>query len=147
MIAHDGSCSSARSAPVTTPDMSVLMPIHNGRRHLEESLQSLHASPPDRVAVAPCVVVVGRLTPDKNLDLVVSAFRKFRLLHPRATRAFVGAAMPGEPAWKCPKCVVLLAVLRYRTHIRIIAGADLVVSAEASSRSRTAMATTLRAEP
>jgi glycosyltransferase involved in cell wall biosynthesis len=84
---------------------------------------------PQRVAPQPSVVVVGRLTPDKNLDLVVSAFGRFRLRHPHATLTFVGAALPGEPAWRVPQAPGIVSLPWLPNPYPIIAGADLVVSA------------------
>ena len=84
---------------------------------------------PDRIAAAPSVVVVGRLTTDKNLDLVVSAFGKFRVRYPHATLTFVGAAMPGEPPWNVPQMPGIASRPWMPDPYPIIAGADLVVSA------------------
>ena len=74
-------------------------------------------------------MVVGRLTPDKNLDLVVSAFAKFRLRHPNATLTFVGAAMPGELAWHVPQLPGIASRPWVSDPYPMIAGADLLVSA------------------
>lgn len=84
---------------------------------------------PDRVAESPSIVVVGRLTPDKNLDLVVSAFAKFRLRHPKATLTFVGTAMPGELAWHVPQMPGIGSRPWVSDPYPMIAGADLLVSA------------------
>jgi glycosyltransferase involved in cell wall biosynthesis len=84
---------------------------------------------PDRVTGKPSVVVVGRLTRDKNLDLAVTAFGRFRQRHPDATLTFVGSALPGEPAWTVPKGTGISSRPWMADPYPILAGADLVVSA------------------
>jgi glycosyltransferase involved in cell wall biosynthesis len=91
---------------------------------LVQALQS-----PERVAPPPSVVVMGRLTRDKNLDLVISAFSRFRVRHPHATLTFVGETMPGEPAWTVPHAPGIASRPWVPDPYPIIAGADLVVSA------------------
>lgn len=50
----------------------------------------------------PRVVVMGRLTPDKNFDLAVSAWRVARRSLPDLELRIVGSTSIGEPAWVPP---------------------------------------------
>ncbi|WP_157408341.1 glycosyltransferase [Actinoplanes sp. N902-109] len=51
---------------------------------------------------APRILALCRLTPDKNLDLTVAAWRLLRAGMPDLELRIVGSAMPGEPAWQPP---------------------------------------------
>ncbi|MGC4888706.1 glycosyltransferase [Micromonospora sp. DT227] len=57
------------------------------------------AAPRDR---PPRVLVLGRLTPDKNLDLAVAAWRRARSHLPGLELRIVGSSPPGERAWTPP---------------------------------------------
>jgi glycosyltransferase involved in cell wall biosynthesis len=83
---------------------------------------------PVRLADNPSVVIAGRLTPDKNLDLAVSAFTRFRSRHPSATLTFVGDTMPGEAAWAVPRAPGIAVHPWVRDPFPLMAGANLIVS-------------------
>lgn len=82
-----------------------------------------------RMAPWPSIAVVGRLTPDKNLDRVVEAFRLLRKVEPRASLTFIGSAVAGEVAWEVPKEPGVDHVQWLEDPYPRIAGADLLVSA------------------
>jgi glycosyltransferase involved in cell wall biosynthesis len=50
----------------------------------------------------PVVGAVGRLTPDKGLDVVVDAVRRIRAGGSDARLRLMGTVMPGEAAWRPP---------------------------------------------
>jgi glycosyltransferase involved in cell wall biosynthesis len=77
----------------------------------------------------PAVVVLGRLTPDKNLDVIVDAFRIFRERNPSASLTFVGSALPGDRAWMVPDHPGISHINWTDDPYPIIAGADVMVLA------------------
>ena len=84
---------------------------------------------PVRLAGEPSVVVLGRLTAEKNLDLVVQAFRMLRDHIPAMTITFVGSPAVGDRPWHVPEEPGLDWLPWVDNPYDIIAGADLVVSA------------------
>jgi glycosyltransferase involved in cell wall biosynthesis len=85
-----------------TPRGSVLLaPV--GGLGVDDRALSEATSVNRRTNQSPAIVSVGRLTPDKNLDLVVAAFQRVRKQFPKATLTFVGDALPGESIWRPPK--------------------------------------------
>ena len=84
---------------------------------------------PIRLAARPSIVVVGRLTPDKNLDRVMEAFHLLREREPRASLTFIGSAVGGELAWEVPKESGVEHVKWVEDPYPLIAGADLLISA------------------
>jgi glycosyltransferase involved in cell wall biosynthesis len=83
---------------------------------------------PSTVGSAPSIVVLGRLTAEKNLDMVVSAFREVRRRRPTASLTFVGSALPGDTVWKVPTGEGISHIDWLADPYPIIAGADLLVS-------------------
>ncbi|MEH0825574.1 MULTISPECIES: glycosyltransferase [unclassified Micromonospora] len=51
----------------------------------------------------PRALVMGRLTPDKNIDLAVSAWRLARQSVPELELRIVGSTVAGEPPWHAPE--------------------------------------------
>lgn len=84
---------------------------------------------PKRLAAAPCVVVVGRLTPDKNGDLAVEAFKCLRSRFPRASLVFIGRTFPGERAWSVPRMEGISQMSWVDDVYPYLAGADALLSA------------------
>jgi glycosyltransferase involved in cell wall biosynthesis len=84
---------------------------------------------PKRLAAAPCVVVVGRLTPDKNGDLAVEAYSLLRSRFPGASLVFIGQALPGERAWRVPHMPGISHVAWVEDVYPYLAGADALLSA------------------
>jgi glycosyltransferase involved in cell wall biosynthesis len=80
-------------------------------------------------STSPSIVVVGRLTPEKNLDIIVQAFEKVQASHPDATLTFVGSALPGEPAWVVPNRAGLHRVEWTNDPYPIVAASNLLVHA------------------
>ena len=91
---------------------------------LEEARQT-----PVRVAEEPSLVVLGRLTAEKNLDLVVQAFRLLRDRISAATLTFVGSPAVGDRPWHVPDDVGIAHLPWADNPYAILAGADLLVSA------------------
>ncbi|WP_158273840.1 glycosyltransferase [Micromonospora sp. RP3T] len=52
---------------------------------------------------APRVLIMGRLTPDKNLDLAVAAWRLARQTRPDLQLRIVGSTVAREPSWAPPE--------------------------------------------
>ena len=90
--------------------------INSGRSH------------PRRVADPPSILVVGRLTTDKNLDVAVEAFRRLQAEHPTATLTFLGSTVQGEPEWKVPPLPGVRHLPYTPDPYPIMAGADLILS-------------------
>lgn len=84
---------------------------------------------PTRVAAFPSVVVLGRLTPDKNLDRIVEAFQRVREYLPTATLTFVGSTLDGEPPWLVPRQPGVAHLPWVEHPYGILAGSDVLVSA------------------
>lgn len=91
---------------------------------LEEARQT-----PVRVAAEPSVVVLGRLTAEKNLDLVVQAFRLLRDRISTATLTFVGSPAAGDRPWHVPDDLGIAHAPWADNPYAILAGANLLVSA------------------
>jgi glycosyltransferase involved in cell wall biosynthesis len=91
-------------------------------------IESARRSPAIR-ASSPSIVVVGRLTPEKNLDVIVQAFQKVRESRPGATLTFVGSALPGEAPWEVPDRAGLHKAGWTDDPYPIVAAADLLVQA------------------
>jgi glycosyltransferase involved in cell wall biosynthesis len=87
------------------------------------------SSLPKRLATAPCVLVVGRLTPDKNGDLAVEAFRLLRSRFPGASLIFIGQTLPGEKAWSVPRIDGISHMAWVDDVYPYLAGADALLSA------------------
>jgi glycosyltransferase involved in cell wall biosynthesis len=75
------------------------------------------------------IVVVGRLTPEKNLDTIVQAFQKVQESRPDATLTFVGSALPGDKPWVVPNRAGLHNTGWTNDPYPIVAAADLLVVA------------------
>ncbi len=78
---------------------------------------------------SPSIVVVGRLTKEKNLDLIVRAFQEVRANRPNAGLTFVGSPLPGDAAWRVPNEAGISHTPWAEDPYPIIAGADLLVLA------------------
>lgn len=66
---------------------------------LMSQAQEVKAGPPSD---DPRVLVLGRMTPDKGLDLCVTAWRRLRESIPRVRLCFVGSPAPGDAPWRPP---------------------------------------------
>jgi glycosyltransferase EpsD len=77
----------------------------------------------------PAIVVIGRLTAEKNLDLIVEAFRLVRTAIPTACLWFVGSAHVGDKPWSIPKAANIRQIPWVSNAYPYIAGSDLLVSA------------------
>ncbi|WP_165945620.1 glycosyltransferase [Micromonospora sp. KC606] len=111
-------------------------------------------APRSRVSVAPCgaagidperftvtrtpsgapnrprrLLLMGRLTKDKNLDLAVAAWRLARRALPEIELRIVGSTAPGEPAWTPPVECGLTVEAWTRHPAAELAAADVVLSA------------------
>ncbi len=84
---------------------------------------------PKVLGPSPSIVVLGRLTPEKNLDVIVRAFARLRTFHPGASLTFVGSALPGDRVWTVPSQPGVAQVNWLDDPYPIIAGADLMVLA------------------
>ena len=84
---------------------------------------------PKVVGPSPSIVVLGRLTPEKNLDVIVRAFAKLRTVHASAGLTFVGSALPGDRVWTVPSGPGVAHLKWLDDPYPIIAGADLMVLA------------------
>jgi glycosyltransferase involved in cell wall biosynthesis len=67
-----------------------------------ERLRADAATAPEASNRPPRILIMGRLTPDKNLDVAVSAWRLARQSTPDLELRIVGSTAPGEPAWIPP---------------------------------------------
>jgi glycosyltransferase involved in cell wall biosynthesis len=61
-----------------------------------------HPAAPGPSDRPPRVLVMGRLTPDKNLDLAVAAWKRARRIMPNLELHIVGSTAQGEAAWTAP---------------------------------------------
>jgi len=112
---------------VGAASMVLMAPV--GGIGLDFSRLSPAAARPVRIAPWPAIVVVGRLTSDKNLDRVVDAFRIVQRGEPRASLTFIGSPMPGDHPWVVPVGRGIFHLSWLADPYRYIAGADLMVSA------------------
>lgn len=85
-------------------------------------------SSPLRTAPFPSILTVGRLTPDKNLDLLIDAFQAFRTTYPSATLTFLGSTVAGEPPWSPPTGPEYVHIPWVDEPYPLIAGADMLVA-------------------
>lgn len=86
---------------------------------------------PRRLAAPPSIVVLGRLTAEKNLDVVVEAFGIVRKAIPDASLTFVGSPASGDEPWPVPTMEAVFHVPWVDDPYAVLAGSDLVVSASA----------------
>jgi glycosyltransferase involved in cell wall biosynthesis len=91
-------------------------------------IESARRRPAKRVS-SPSIVVVGRLTPEKNLDVIVEAFRKVQESFPEATLTFVGSTLAGEAPWVVPERPGLHTTGWIDDPYPVVAAADLLVLA------------------
>ncbi|SCG72866.1 glycosyltransferase [Micromonospora coxensis] len=77
----------------------------------------------------PRLLLMGRLTTDKNLDLAVAAWRLARRVLPNIELRIVGSTAPGEPAWAPPVESGLTVEAWTRQPAAEFAAADVVLSA------------------
>ncbi len=91
-------------------------------------IESARRSPAARTS-SPSIVVVGRLTPEKNLDVIVQAFEKVQESLPDATLTFVGSTLPGDATWVVPSRTGLHNAGWTNDPYPIVAAADLLVAA------------------
>jgi glycosyltransferase involved in cell wall biosynthesis len=92
-------------------------------------IESARRCPAIRASLSASIVVVGRLTPEKNLDVIVQAFQKVQESRPDATLTFVGATLPGEAPWVVPDRAGLHNAGWIDDPYPIVAAADLLVMA------------------
>jgi glycosyltransferase involved in cell wall biosynthesis len=83
---------------------------------------------PTRFAQSPSIAVVGRLTADKNLDLIVQAFVQVRRRIPTATLTFIGSPVSGDRPWEVPREPNIEHIPWVANPYPLIAGADVLVS-------------------
>jgi glycosyltransferase involved in cell wall biosynthesis len=84
---------------------------------------------PVAIAPSPSIVVLGRLTPEKNLDMIVDAFREVRRRHGSASLTFVGSALPGDRPWEVPAGEGIAHMRWLANPYPVLSGADLLVTA------------------
>jgi glycosyltransferase involved in cell wall biosynthesis len=68
----------------------------------EDRLRDAARSDPSSDRMRPVIGAVGRLTPDKGLDVVMNAVRRLRAGGIDAQLRLIGAAMPRETEWRPP---------------------------------------------
>ena len=84
---------------------------------------------PSKVGGRPSIIVVGRLTPEKRLDLIAKAFPEVRAVEPNASLTFLGSAQAGDSPWSVPKEPGISHIPWAEDPYPFIAGADVLVSA------------------
>ena len=82
-------------------------------------------------ADGPQVLVLGRMTPDKGLDLCVEAWTRLRESVPSAQLCFVGSSFPGEPRWDPPRLEGISHLPFTRNPGSAIASSSLLLSGSA----------------
>jgi glycosyltransferase involved in cell wall biosynthesis len=93
-----------------------------------DSIHKARASP-SQLDGRPAVIVVGRLTREKRLDLVAEAFAVVRSSAPNASLTFLGSAHAGDSPWSIPAGPGISHVPWVEDPYPLIAGADVLVSA------------------
>lgn len=92
------------------------------RLQMEAEAISYTASRPPRL------LVMCRLTADKNLDLAVEAWRRARVHTPDLQLRIVGSAVPGEPSWAPPNEPGLVSLPWTESPGAELANADVLLS-------------------